>query len=280
VGLSSLSPRRRLLAAGVVLALAAAVAVAAALALRAAPSRGRAGEVPVLLVPGLNGTATSLGTLAARLRAGGRRVVVVELPDRGTGDLAADARVLERAVDRTGAASVDLVGYSAGGIVVRAFLADRGGAARTRRVVLVGTPNHGTDLAGAAAAVDTRLCAGSCAQLVPGSALLARLNRDETPAGPAFTSIWTARDQTVTPPASATLEGAVNVRLQDVCAGAEVGHGGLVRDPLVLGLVARALDGALPRPPAAAECGALRASGRLAAGYTRSVAIDGLALPP
>jgi len=267
VGLSSLSPRRRLLIAGVVLALAAAVAVAAVLALRPGPARGRAGEVPVLLVPGLNGTASSVGTLAARLRAGGRRVVVVELPDRGAGDLAADARVLARAADGTGAASVDLVGYSAGGIVVRAFLADRGGAARTRRVVLLGTPNHGTDLAGAAAAVDTRLCAGSCAQLVPGSALLARLNRgDETPAGPAFTSIWTAGDQTVTPPASASLQGAVNIRLQDVCAGAGVGHGGLVRDPLVLGLVARALDGALPRPPAPAECAALRASGTLAAG--------------
>src|SRR5919108_562501 len=106
----------------------------------------------------------------------------------------------------------------------------------------------GPDLAGAAAAVDTRLCAGSCAQLVPGSALLARLNRgDETPAGPAFTSIWTASDQTVTPPTSANLRGAVNVRLQDVCADAGVGHGGLVRDPLTLGLVVRALEGALPR---------------------------------
>lgn len=262
MGLSSLSPRRRALAAGVALALAAAAVLAAVLVLRQEPGRGRAGEVPVLLVPGFDGTPASLGTLAARLRAGGRWVVVVALPDRGTGDLAAAAGVLERAVDRTGAASVDLVGYSAGGIVVRAFLADRGGAARTRRVVLLGTPNHGTELAGAAAAVDARLCAGACAQLVPGSALLARLNRgDETPAGPAFASIWTARDQTVTPPASASLQGAVNVRVQDVCAGSGVGHGGLVRDPLVLGLVVRALDGDLPRPPAPADCAALRASG-------------------
>jgi len=258
MGLSSLSPRRRLLAAGVALAVVAAVAAAAVMALRAAPRQGRPGEVPAVLVPGYDGTPSSLGTLAARLRAGGRRVVVVALPDRGTGDLAAAARVLERTVDRTGAASVDLVGYSAGGIVVRAFLADRGGAARARRVVLLGTPNHGTDLAGAAAALDARLCAGACAQLVPGSALLARLNRDETPAGPAFTTIWTARDQTVTPPASARLEGAVNVRVQDVCAGSEVGHGGLVRDALVLGLVARALDGALARPPGPADCADLR----------------------
>jgi triacylglycerol lipase len=262
VGLSSLSPRRRALVAGVVLALAAAVVLAAVVALRAGPGRGPPGEVPVLLVPGYNGTPASLEPLAAGLRAGGRRVVVVGLPDRGTGDLAAAARVLERAVDRAGAARVDLVGYSAGGIVVRAFLADRGGAARARRVVLVGTPNHGTELAGAAAAVDARLCVGACAQLVRGSALLARLNGgDETPAGPAFTSIWTASDRTVTPPASARLEGAVNVRVQDVCAGSGVGHGGLVRDPLVLGLVARALAGALPRPPPPAACAGLRSGG-------------------
>jgi triacylglycerol lipase len=258
MGISSLSPRRRLLVAGVALAVAA-VALAAVVALREPPRRGHAGEVPVLLVPGLDGTPGSLGTLAARLRAAGRRVVVVGLPDRGTGDLAAAGRVLERAVDRTGAAGVDLVGYSAGGIVVRAFLADRGGAARARRVVLLGTPNHGTDLAGAAAALDSRLCVGACAQLVPGSALLARLNRgDETPAGPAFTTIWTASDQTVTPPASARLEGALNVRVQDVCAGSRVGHGGLVRDPLVLGVVARALDGTLRGPPGPADCAGLR----------------------
>jgi triacylglycerol lipase len=259
MGISSLSPRRRLLAAAVALAVAAAAVAAAVLALRDGPREGRTGEVPVLLVPGYDGAPSSLGTLAARLRTAGRRVVVVALPDRGTGDLAAAGRVLERAVDRTGAAGVDLVGYSAGGIVVRAFLADRGGAARARRVVLVGSPNHGTDLAGAAAALDPRLCVGACAQLVPGSALLARLNRgDETPPGPAFTTIWTASDRTVTPPDSARLEGALNVRVQDVCAGSRVGHGGLVRDPLVLGLVARAVDGSLRGLPGPADCAGLR----------------------
>ena len=260
--ISSLSPRRRALAAAVAVALAAALAVAL-VALRGGPDAGGdPAAAPVLVVPGYEGTPASLDALAGRLRAAGRRVVVVALPDRGTGDLGASARVLAGAVARTGAARVDLVGYSAGGIVVRAFLAADGGAALARRVVLVGAPNHGTELAGAAAALDPGLCGGACAQLVPGSAFLAALNRgDETPSGPEFTSIWTAGDQTVTPPASARLEGALNVRLQDVCAGSGVGHGGLVRDPLVLGLVVRALDGALPRPPGPGDCAALRAAG-------------------
>ena len=258
------SPRRRLLAIGAALVLAAGIVAGAAAVLRNGPGGGAGpvGDVPVMLVPGYNGTPDSLGVLAARLRASGRRVGVVALPDRGTVDLDLSARVLGRAVDATGAARVDLVGFSAGGLVVRTLLTEPGRAVRTRRVVLVGTPNHGAELATSAAAFDPGLCTGACAQLRPGSAFLSRLNRDdETPPGPQFTSIWTAVDQTVTPPVSAVLDGATNVRLQDVCAGSAVDHGGLVRDPLPIGLVVQALDGDLPRRPGPADCGSLRALG-------------------
>jgi triacylglycerol esterase/lipase EstA (alpha/beta hydrolase family) len=232
---------------------------------RAGPELARAGEVPVLVVPGYNGTAASVGTLAARLRAAGRLVVVVELPDRGTRDLRTSARALGRAADRTGAARVDLVGYSAGGVVIRLLLADPARALRARQVVLLGTPNHGTELAGAASAFDPGLC-GSICQLAPGSGLLAELNRgDETPPGPRFFSIWTAFDQTVVPPATAALDGAANVRVQDVCPAARLGHGDLVLNPVALGLVVEALAGTLPDPPGAGDCAAVTAAGRLAA---------------
>ena len=254
------SPRRRLLALATALLVAAGVAAAAVAALGG--RHGAAGRVvPVLLVPGYGGTTQSLAPLAARLRAEGRAVTVVDLPDQGTGDLDASAAVLGRAVAATGAARVDLVGYSAGGLVVRAFLVGAGGAGRSRHVVLLGSPNHGAALAGLAVAVDPGLCTGACAELTPGSSFLARLNRDETPPGPDYTSIWTDRDETVTPPASAVLEGATNVRLQDVCAGSPAGHGDLVRDPLALGLVVGALAGDLPRRPGPGDCAALRAAG-------------------
>jgi triacylglycerol lipase len=258
------SPRRRVLVVvvAVTVALGLAVAAAAGLWRQARPELARTAEVPVLLVPGYNGAPASLGPLAARLRAAGREVVVVALPDRGTGDLRASARVLAAAVDRTGAARVDLVGFSAGGVVVRVLVADPVRALRARRVVLLGAPNHGTELAGAATALDPGLCDGACAQLVPGSALLAELNGgDETPPGPRFFSIWTALDQTVTPPVTATLDGAANIRVQDVCASARLGHGGLVADPLALGLVVAALAGTLPEAPGAGDCAALRAAG-------------------
>jgi triacylglycerol lipase len=266
----SVSPRRRLvvaLAVAVVLAGVAGLAVAAGVGRPGGPAEPLGGdETPVLVVPGYNGTAASVGTLAARLRAAGRQVVVVDLPDRGTGDLRASARTLGAAVERTGAARVDLVGYSAGGVVIRLWLADPGRALRARRVVLLGTPNHGTELAGAAAALGPGLC-GSLCQLAPGSAVLAELNRgDETPPGPRFFSIWTAQDQTVVPPATAVLDGAANIRVQDVCPSARLGHGDLVTSPLALGLVVEALQGTLPDPPGADDCAALRATGAAVAG--------------
>ena len=269
-GVGSVSPRRRVLvvALSLVVGLAALAALAAGLGRPAGPAEPfDPAETPVLVVPGYNGSPESVGTLAARLRSAGRRVVVVDLPDRATGDLRASATALAAAVDRTGAARVDLVGYSAGGVVIRLWLADPARALRARRVVLLGAPNHGTELAGgAAAALGPGLCASIC-QLAPGSGLLAELNRgDETPPGPQFFSIWTAQDQTVIPPATATLEGAANIRVQDVCPSARLGHGDLVTSSLALGLVVEALDGTLPDPPGPADCAALRATGASVAG--------------
>jgi triacylglycerol lipase len=264
--LRSLSPRRRLLLLAVALLALAGSLAGLVLGLRPEQvTKPPEGPVPVVLVHGYDGTPLTLTTLAARLRADGRQVLTVALPDRGTGDIEVSAEVLARTVDATGAGRVDLVGYSAGGIVVRDYLAQPGRAARTRHVVLLGTPNHGAQLAVLAALLGPRMCNGACAQLAPDSPLLERLNRLvgglEIPSGPDFTSIWTAQDQTVTPPASAMLTGARNIRLQDVCADSRTSHGGLVRDPLAIGLVVRAVDGALTRQPGLADCNALRASG-------------------
>jgi triacylglycerol lipase len=262
---ASFSPRRRLVVLGAAL-LAVAVAVAGlvvALWPERQPTPG--GPVPVVLVHGYDGTPASFDVLSQRLRAAGRQVVVVQLPDRGTGDIETSAGVVARAVDRTDAARVDLVGYSAGGIVVRAYLGEPGRAQHARHVVLLGSPNHGAQLAGLAAMLGPQVCTGACAQLVPDSTLLNHLNQvvrgSEVPRGPDVTSIWTALDQTVTPPTSAVLAGARNVRLQDVCANSRVDHGGLVRDPLSLGLALRALSGTLDAQPGHADCASLRATG-------------------
>jgi triacylglycerol lipase len=170
--------------------------------------------------------------------------------------------VVADAVEDTGAARIDFVGYSSGGIVVRAYVDDMGGLDRARRVILLGAPNHGAQVAVVATAADPGSCIDACAQLTPGSSFLDALNADdETPPGPQFVSIWTSDNRVVTPPDSAVLDGAVNVRLQDVCADALIEHDELVRYPLPLALVLAALGGGIDAPPDPAECEALRAPG-------------------
>jgi pimeloyl-ACP methyl ester carboxylesterase len=135
---------------------------------------------------------------------------VVPLPGDGTGDLRVAAEALGAAVTealgRTGADSVDVIGYSAGGLVARLWAAD-GGADVARRVLTLGSPHHGTSLA---ALADNRIperCPVSCQQMVPESELLAELNAgDETPEGPDWISIWTTQDAVVTPTESARLD--------------------------------------------------------------------------
>ncbi|MFI5099641.1 MAG: lipase family alpha/beta hydrolase [Actinomycetes bacterium] len=157
-----------------------------------------------------------------------------------------------------GARSVDVVGYSAGGIVARLWADELGGAAHARRMVLLGSPNHGTDVAALAAGFGSGLCPPACRQLVPDSPLLHSLNESGPSAGPGWVSIWTEQDQIVTPPDSAHLDGAVNVTVQSLCAGEQVDHGSLPTDPVVQGLVVRALAVDRFVAPAASACAAVR----------------------
>jgi triacylglycerol esterase/lipase EstA (alpha/beta hydrolase family) len=169
---------------------------------------------------------------------------------------------VDAAVRRTGASQVDVVGFSAGGIVARLWVRDLASPSLARHVVLLGTPNHGAGLAEEARTLDPGRCLLACEQLAPTSPLLARLNRgDETPEGPTWTTVWSSGDEVVTPPVSARLEGAVNVRVQDVCPDARLSHGDLARDPLALGLVVRALQGRLDHQPGRGDCEELRELG-------------------
>lgn len=244
-----MSPRRRLVLAAAALLLAVA-GVVTVVGLRSAGggavvpvAQGRPG--PVLLVPGYGGEATALGRLAVALQAAGRQATVLQLPGDGTGALADQAEVLATAAAAAvaaGAPSVDVVGYSAGGVVARLWVAELDGGSLARRVVTLGSPHHGTDVAGLAQVFAPASCPAACRDLAPDSDLLGRLNRgDESPDGPAWVSIWTTDDEVVTPPSSARLEGALDVVVQDRCPGRRVTHGQLPTDPAVQALVLAAI---------------------------------------
>ncbi len=244
-----MSPRRRTLIAAVA---ALVVVVLAVAGVRALLTRNHDGPVdqskpgPVLLVPGFGGSRTALDQLATRLRASGRTATVVTLPDDGTGDLIAQAATLDAAATAAleKAPSVDVVGYSAGGVVTRIWVDRFDSAKRARRIVTLGSPLHGARVAGNGLALGGQACPVACQQLAPGSDLLSRLDARTIPHGLPWLSVWTVNDETVQPPDSARLPGAVNVPLQSLCPQAVVSHGQLPTDPRVTALVLRGVAAA------------------------------------
>ncbi len=116
------------------------------------------------------------------------------------------ARRIEEICAATGAAQLVIVGHSMGGLAARAYLR-KCGASRVAKLITLGTPHHGTELA--------RLGAGENArQMVPGSAWLNELDR--TAPGVPAVSVFSHQDNIVAPQESALLAGAKMVRLSGI----------------------------------------------------------------
>ena len=218
----------------------------------------------VLLVPGYGGSTAVLGQLAARIRASGGHATVVQLAGDGTGDLQVQANVLNGYVNQAlaaGSGPVTVIGYSAGGVVAWLWDVDYDGVAKARRIITLGSPLHGADLAAVGAANLPGACPAACEELVPGSSMLDRLQGTASATRPPWLSLWTTDDQVVQPPDSARLPGAVNVPLQSICPGASIGHGQLPTAPLVVGIVLRTRRSTALTPPRPSDCGSLQALG-------------------
>jgi triacylglycerol lipase len=227
-----------------ILAVVVGVVAVTALRSRLVPPVDQATAGPVLLVPGYGGSAASLQGLAARLRQAGRDVTVVDLPDRAQGDLTDQAGALgsaaDQALSRTGAASVDVVGYSAGGVVARLWTTEGDGAGRVRRLVMLGSPLHGTDVARLGTLV-SGTCPTACQQLAPDSAVLSRLDGEPLPGGVLALSVWSTRDDVVRPASSSVEDGVPSPSVQSICPSSTVDHGGLPTDRAVQAMVQDAL---------------------------------------
>jgi triacylglycerol lipase len=254
--------RRRFVAGVALLAVAAACVLTVTILGRAGssssagyPSQRRPG--PVLLVPGYGGSTAGLEVLARRIRATGRAAVVIDLPGYGTDSLIRDAGVLNRAVNRAlrgGAPSVDVIGYSAGGVTTLLWAREDDGDRKARRVITLGAPFHGTTLATAAQGFASSACPAACTQLIPGSRLLAGLAAG-VPARLPWLSLWTTEDKTVTPPASARLAGAIDVPIQSVCPQQRLGHSQLPTSPVVAAMIIRAIGPGPMARPVTGACG-------------------------
>ncbi|ADG88798.1 esterase/lipase family protein [Thermobispora bispora] len=107
---------------------------------------------------------------------------------------------------QTGAAKVDIVTHSMGGLSSRYYLKFLGGTAYVDDWVSIGGPNHGTN-----ASYLCNLLMVSCAEMNYNSAFLTQLNAgDETPGPVNYGTFWSNCDEIINPDSSVLLDGAVN----------------------------------------------------------------------
>jgi triacylglycerol esterase/lipase EstA (alpha/beta hydrolase family) len=183
---------------------------------------------------------------------------------QGTGEIAASAAQLSSFVGEvlaaTGAAKVDLVGHSQGGMMPRYYINFLGGAAKVDKLVALAPSNYGTtldgivtvaNLLGAGALINGGLSAvcEACVEQEQGSAFLAGLNATPTVAGVSYTVIESNGDEVVTPYTSAFLPAAANVTNITVnrqCPLDRSDHLEIAADPVALADVLNALDPASP----------------------------------
>ncbi|WP_225840147.1 triacylglycerol lipase [Streptomyces sp. NK08204] len=164
---------------------------------------------PIVFVHGWNSDGSTWRTMANRFRADGWPAGYL---DRWTYDATRSnattaarlAEEIERVLDRTGAAKVDVITHSMGALSSRYYLKNLGGAAKVDAWVSLAGPNHGTDIA--------RLCGGApCVEMRPGSKFLNSLNSgDETPGTVRYATWRSPCDVIISPRKSVALSGAVN----------------------------------------------------------------------
>jgi triacylglycerol esterase/lipase EstA (alpha/beta hydrolase family) len=252
--------RRRALVALVVAAL---VLPALGGGAQAAPAQTPAKD-PVIVVNGLFGVGIAYEPLVARLRADGYRVWDFELPTLGTQDINLSAQALNAFADnvraQTGAAKVDLVGHSEGGLVSRAYVKYHGGAGEVDSLITLGTPNNGTAIANIIRFFTLGTCVGitACEQMNIGSPFLNALNAGDDSIGAVqYTNIATVVDELVQPYTTSFLNAAdgniTNRTLQSQCWARFPGHLGLIID----GAVYSGVQDALAKRPITFSCWAL-----------------------
>jgi triacylglycerol esterase/lipase EstA (alpha/beta hydrolase family) len=240
---------------------------------------------PVVLVPGtLENMAGNWYTLSSLLSNEGYCVFALNygqeagrvvgfpgaLPPGGTGHIAASAGELaafvERVLSATGAAKVDVVGHSQGGMMPRYYLKFLGGAQSVHALVGLSPSNHGTTVDGLTSLLALLpggpqtgalelVCGPSCEEQFAGSAFMASLNDGgDTVPGVSYTVIETRYDEVVTPYTSAFLSGprVTNIELQQQCALDASEHLATPFDHIALRDVLNALDPAHARAP---SCG-------------------------
>jgi len=185
---------------------------------------------PVLLVHGYGCSRAAWWWLRRRVEAQGWTVATINLePIYADIEHYVDplAQRIEEVLEATGAGRLILVGHSMGGLVARAYVR-RYGADKVCRVVTLGTPYGGSELARIGFGINGR-------QMVPGNEWLTRLSEDELRVE--TTTIFSPHDNYVMPQTNLLLEGAQSRVLDGL------GHLAMLYSPRVADALLDALGG-------------------------------------
>jgi triacylglycerol lipase len=119
-------------------------------------------------------------------------------------DIAARVNEIRNA---TGAAKVDIITHSMGGLSSRYYIKNLGGVNVVDDWVSIAGPNHGTSWAYGC------FFTSPCNQMIPGSSFLNALNSgDETPGAVSYRTWWSPCDELINPDTSTILSGATNTQ--------------------------------------------------------------------
>ena len=196
---------------------------------------------PVVLVHGIFRSASIFNKMSAYLSERGWPVYALNMKQyNGIIGLDLLAKQVAEYIEKTFPPQqpIDVVGLSMGGIVSRYYVQRLGGIERVQRLITIGSPHYGTQMA-------YFLPLPGCLQMRPGSLFLQELNKDaEILEKIKFTSIWTPYDFIIVPAASAA---QVRIEATKQLLGKEkkvlvFAHAMLVRNNKTLEAVAEALN--------------------------------------
>jgi triacylglycerol esterase/lipase EstA (alpha/beta hydrolase family) len=157
------------------------------------PGARTRGPRPIIVLHGYAMNRANFLPLAYRLRAAGLGPIF-GFEYWTLGRTAAAARQLGWFIDEvraaTGAAEVDVIGHSMGGVVGRYYVSLAGGDAVVKNLVTIGSPHSGTEISKIGLGHPTR-------ELVLGSALLTRLAAAPPPTHTRLTVVWSRADALV-----------------------------------------------------------------------------------
>jgi len=177
-----------------------------------APPAAAATHEPILFVHGYLSDGGIWNTMVARFKADGwasNRLYAISY-DYSQSNVTTAYQIRDKVNQiraETGAAKVDIISHSMGGLSSRYYLKFLGGTAYVDEWVSLAGPNHGTLI--------SILCAGltpaSCLEMLQGSSLLNQLNSgDETPGAVRYGTWWSPCDEVINPDTSTILSGATN----------------------------------------------------------------------